>query len=208
MASFLKAFNASLVRRPMLTQCASSAVMFGVGDILAQQAFEKKGTKHDFLRTARTAFYGGALFGPLLTKWLVVLQRLKVQSRVREVAYKVWLDQTVFTPGVIGFFFTSMTLLEGKSFQDAQQRVTEAYVPTLIRNWGVFVPTQILNFWLVPAQYRFFAVNFVALFWNAYLSAVNARTAQASELVDAHRLEEIEAGVGAPTDGALAVVKA
>lgn len=31
----------------MLTQCASSAVMFGVGDILAQQAFEKKGTKHD-----------------------------------------------------------------------------------------------------------------------------------------------------------------
>ena len=31
----------------MLTQCASSAVMFGVGDILAQQAFEKKGTQHD-----------------------------------------------------------------------------------------------------------------------------------------------------------------
>lgn len=64
MASFLKAFkyahflsaslplldpshSASLVRRPMFTQCASSAVMFGVGDILAQQAFEKKGTKHD-----------------------------------------------------------------------------------------------------------------------------------------------------------------
>ncbi|EPS95827.1 hypothetical protein FOMPIDRAFT_1025605 [Fomitopsis schrenkii] len=202
MASFLKAFNASLVRRPMLTQCASSAVMFGVGDILAQQAFEKKGTKHDFIRTARTAFYGGALFGPLLTKWLVLLQRIRVQSRVREVVYKVWLDQTVFTPGVIGFFFTSMTLLEGKSFQDARQRVSEAYVPTLVRNWGVFVPTQIINFWLVPAQYRFFAVNFVALFWNAYLSAVNARTALADAGV--HSLEEVEAAVGVP----LAAVKA
>lgn len=123
---------------------------------------------------------------------------------------------------MIGFFFTSMTLLEGKSFQDARQRVsevrtppthaaptrahhfppTQAYVPTLVRNWGVFVPTQIINFWLVPAQYRFFAVNFVALFWNAYLSAVNARTALADAGV--HSLEEVEAAVGVP----LAAVKA
>ena len=120
-----------------------------------------------------------------------------------------------------------MTLLEGKSFYDAQQRVsevrsspltplpslslthphstTQAYVPTLVRNWGVFVPTQILNFWLVPAQYRFFAVNTVALFWNAYLSAVNARTAQAlpstspsTADADARSLEDVEAGVGVP----------
>ncbi|KAH9931351.1 uncharacterized protein B0H18DRAFT_991349 [Fomitopsis serialis] len=203
MASFLKAFNASLVRRPMLTQCASSAVMFGIGDVLAQQAFEKKGTNHDFLRTARTAFYGGALFGPLLTKWLDVLNRIKVQSRVREVAYKVWLDQTVFTPAVVGFFFTSMTLLEGKSFSDAQDRLSTAYVPTLIRNWGVFVPTQIFNFALVPPQYRFFTIGTVALFWNAYLSAVNARNAQSDDASHAAVLEKVEAGV--PVDGALAV---
>ncbi|KZT63812.1 hypothetical protein DAEQUDRAFT_679701 [Daedalea quercina L-15889] len=212
MASFLKAFNASLVRRPMLTQCASSAVMFGVGDVLAQQAFEKKGTNHDFLRTARTAFYGGALFGPLLTKWLDLLNRLRVQSRVREVVYKVWLDQTVFTPGVIGFFFTSMTLLEGKSFFDAQERLSNAYAPTLVRNWGVFVPTQILNFALVPPQYRFFTINTVALFWNAYLSSVNARNARAAD-ADANAehavaLEKVEAAVVAPVDGSLTAVKA
>ncbi|TFY53124.1 hypothetical protein EVJ58_g9623 [Rhodofomes roseus] len=256
MASFLKAFNASLVRRPMLTQCASSAVMFGIGDVLAQQAFEKKGTDHDFLRTARTAFYGGALFGPLLTKWLDVLNRLKVQSRVREVVYKVWLDQTVFTPGVVGFFFTSMTLLEGKSFSDAQERLSkvirpprqtrppraqrvshspphsvrvrpprartpcpllasarnahappaQAYVPTLVRNWGVFVPTQVLNFAFVPPQYRFFTIGTVALFWNAYLSAVNASNARGAEAAHAGLLEKAEAGLGAPpADAALAV---
>lgn len=31
----------------MLTQCAASGVMFGIGDVLAQQAFEKKGRDHD-----------------------------------------------------------------------------------------------------------------------------------------------------------------
>ena len=32
-------------------------------------------------------------------------------------------------------FFGSLTLLEGKSVGDAKERISEAYVPTLIRNW-------------------------------------------------------------------------
>ena len=31
----------------MVTQCATSLVLFGTGDVLAQQAFEKKGSNHD-----------------------------------------------------------------------------------------------------------------------------------------------------------------
>ncbi|EED79981.1 predicted protein [Postia placenta Mad-698-R] len=181
MASFLAAFNASLIRRPMLTQCAASGVMFGIGDVLAQQAFEKKGRDHDFVRTARTAFYGGCLFGPLLTKWLGLLNRIQVKSPVKSVIYKVYLDQTVFTPAVIGFFFGSMTLMEGKSIAAAQERIAQSYVPTLLRNWCVFVPTQVINFAFVPAHLRFFTIGVVALFWNAYLSAVNAKSAPAAE---------------------------
>ena len=32
-------------------------------------------------------------------------------------------------------FFGSLTLLEGKSVDDAKERISEAYVPTLVRNW-------------------------------------------------------------------------
>ena len=31
----------------MMTQCITAAVLFGAGDILAQQAVEGKGKKHD-----------------------------------------------------------------------------------------------------------------------------------------------------------------
>ena len=70
--------SASLVRRPMLTQCATSLTLFAAGDVVAQQLIEKKGfDKHDvsfraagyppmlsdcvsqFARTARLGFYGG-----------------------------------------------------------------------------------------------------------------------------------------------------
>jgi hypothetical protein len=40
-------FSSSLLRRPMMTQCITAAVLFGAGDILAQQAVEGKGRKHD-----------------------------------------------------------------------------------------------------------------------------------------------------------------
>jgi hypothetical protein len=35
--------SAALLGRPLLTNCLSAAVLFGAGDIIAQQAFEKKG---------------------------------------------------------------------------------------------------------------------------------------------------------------------
>ena len=36
-----------LLRRPLATQCVTSAVLFGAGDAIAQQAVEKKGAHHD-----------------------------------------------------------------------------------------------------------------------------------------------------------------
>jgi protein Mpv17 len=62
----------------MLAQCSTALVLFGAGDIIAQQAIEKQGRNHDvnflidfagltdimprlrqFIRTARLSFYGG-----------------------------------------------------------------------------------------------------------------------------------------------------
>jgi len=35
--------SASLLKRPLLTNCLSAAFLFGAGDVIAQQAIEKKG---------------------------------------------------------------------------------------------------------------------------------------------------------------------
>ena len=40
-------YSAVLLRRPMITQCITAAVLFGAGDIVAQQAIEGKGKEHD-----------------------------------------------------------------------------------------------------------------------------------------------------------------
>ncbi|KAN0080428.1 Mpv17 / PMP22 family domain containing protein [Tylopilus felleus] len=176
MASFFRIYNAALIQRPMLAQSATAAFLFGAGDIIAQQAIEHEGKNHDFMRTARLAFYGGALFGPALTKWFQLLDRIKFASPTRGVIYRVWLDQALLAPVAVGFFFGTMSILEGKGTSGAVERINENYQPTLIRNWCVFIPTQIINFAVVPHHLRFGVVSVVSLFWNTYLSSVNAHT--------------------------------
>ena len=40
----------------MMTQCITAAVLFGTGDILAQQAVEGRGGKHDVSKVYNLAF--------------------------------------------------------------------------------------------------------------------------------------------------------
>ncbi|KAI9457360.1 hypothetical protein HD554DRAFT_2142833 [Boletus coccyginus] len=178
MASFFRIYNAALIQRPMIAQSATAALLFGAGDVIAQQAIENQGKNHDLMRTARLTLYGGALFGPALTKWYQVLNRIKFASPMRGVIYRVWLDQALLTPVAVGFFFGTMSIMEGKGISGAVERISENYQPTLIRNWGVFIPTQIINFAIVPHHLRFGVVSVVSLFWNTYLSAVNSRALQ------------------------------
>ena len=39
--------SAALIRRPLLTQCATAAVLFGTGDVIAQRLVEGRGYRHD-----------------------------------------------------------------------------------------------------------------------------------------------------------------
>ncbi|KZO95523.1 hypothetical protein CALVIDRAFT_537900 [Calocera viscosa TUFC12733] len=188
MASFLGRYNALSLRRPMLTGMVSAAVLFGAGDVLAQQGVERRGLgKHDYIRTLRLSLYGGLIFAPIITRWYRLLERLPPSVTLTPrlgVMLKVGLDQFILTPGIIAVFYTSMALMEGEGGEEVKRRLGEAWAPTLVRNWGVFIPTQLVNFSVVPLHHRLLVVNVVSLFWNTYLSYANAQ-AQKDEPVRA-----------------------
>ncbi|KXN90232.1 Protein SYM1 [Leucoagaricus sp. SymC.cos] len=188
MASLLRSYNAALIRRPLLTQCVTAAVLFGTGDVIAQQLVEKKGGQHDLHRTARLTVYGAFFFGPPMTAWYSLLNRLKFASPTRGLIYRVWLDQGLLTPVAVAYFYGSMSLLEGK-VHEAVPRIQAAYVPTIIRNWAVYIPTQIINFSIVPPHLRLVTVCGVSLFWNTYLSVANAQHQKQLAVEGAEKVE-------------------
>ncbi|KAK0244646.1 hypothetical protein EDD85DRAFT_206943 [Armillaria nabsnona] len=55
MASLFRAYNAVLIRQPMLAQCGTAALFFGTGDIIAQQLIKKKGLRRHDARSPLSA---------------------------------------------------------------------------------------------------------------------------------------------------------
>ncbi|KAJ3797844.1 hypothetical protein GGU11DRAFT_783263 [Lentinula aff. detonsa] len=182
MTSILSLYSAAFARRPMATQSTTSAIIFGTGDIIAQQVVDRKGfNNHDFTRTARFVFYGACLFGPVLTKWHQFINRRHFTSPLRAVVYKVTLDQLVAAPFItVPMFFGSMSILEGRP-DEAIPRIRNSYVSTLTRGWCLFIPAQIVNFAVVPVPMRILFFSTVALCWNTYLSFFNAKQKRLQE---------------------------
>lgn len=153
--------------------------MFATGDTIAQQAVERRGSKHDLPRTLRLALYGGAVFSPIASIWFSkVLERVRFQSRYANIATKVALDQAIAGPALTATFFSVTTLMAGGSFNDAKNKVKQSWWPTLKTAWCLWIPVQTINMALMPVNQRLLFVNVVSIFWNTFLSIASASGAQ------------------------------
>jgi len=166
-------YQAKVARRPLLTQAITTAVLFGAGDTLAQQAVERKGLRnHDAARTGRMVLYGGLIFGPAATKWYQFLQkRINLQSHNATIAARVVADQTIFSTCNLALFLSSMSYLEGT---DPKKKLEKSYWPGLKANWALWPAVQAVNFKFVPLDQRVLVVNIVSLGWNCFLSWLNS----------------------------------
>ncbi|OAQ98812.1 hypothetical protein LLEC1_01923 [Akanthomyces lecanii] len=183
--SLLRWYNGRLAARPLLTQSITTAVLFATGDITAQQLVDQRGLeKHDFARTGRMALYGGesapvnnvaqkVVFGPAATTWFNFLARRVTFTNKRvETLARVFIDQSVFAPTMIGVFLGSMATMEGAS---PKERLQKTWWPALQTNWMVWPFVQTINFAFLPLQYRVLFANVISIGWNSYLSWVNSK---------------------------------
>lgn len=142
----------------------------GIGDIVSQQFVERRGYRHDIKRTVGMASIGIFVVGPAMRYWYILLDRTIRGSRPFDAMKKVLLDQTIFAPSIIATFFCTTGVLFGKSPAEIKLKFKNQYLRTLLTNYYVWPAIQIVNFNFVPLQHRVFVVNFVAIFWNTYLS--------------------------------------
>ncbi|CAE6499758.1 unnamed protein product [Rhizoctonia solani] len=146
----MQAYMRLMNSRPLLGPCITTAFLFGTGDVVAQQAVDRKGLKgHDWL-----------------------LDRLPVRSKPALVASRVALDQFAFAPIAVGLFFTCTGLMEGKSIEQVKKKLNSSYKDTLIANWTLFIPFQTINMFqaVIPLHHRLLAVNAISIPWNTFLS--------------------------------------
>ncbi|ODV97137.1 hypothetical protein PACTADRAFT_48891 [Pachysolen tannophilus NRRL Y-2460] len=197
MSKFLKFYESSVQRKPLLTNSLTTAFLFGSGDAIAQLFFTENKpfpssdapkpsilAHYDYHRTLRAIIYGGAIFSFIGDKWYKFLPKIKFPSKkinnnrlnsIRDTITRVIVDQTVFAPIGIPLYYSCMSIMEGQSFEKWQENLKLNFLPTLLTNWAVWPFFQFLNFSLIPVQHRLLSVNIVSIAWNCFLSVRNAK---------------------------------
>eukprot|EP00644_Phytophthora_capsici_P007224 jgi/Phyca11/112726/e_gw1.22.444.1 len=176
-------YDGWLRRSPVITKCVTSAVLFGVGDRIAQRlentpkdeddgALLSKGTA----RTMRMMVWGGVLFAPIVHTWVNFVERTVGSHGKVVVLKKVLLDAFVFAPSINTLFFTSTQMMQGKSLGQGVDFAADRMPLTLQANYMIWPLANIVNYSYVPLQYRILFINCVNLVWTTVLSTISSRS--------------------------------
>ena len=142
--------------------------MFTTSDIWTQQLVENRGFNHDARRTLQMSIMG-TIIGPIQRTWFLTLECFIPPTSKVQFVKKLIVDQTIYGPFIIFFFYTLSGTLARKDFQEIKLLLWDRYVKTFTA-YKVWPFVQAVNFSLVPLQHRANFVHLVSLCWNMYLS--------------------------------------
>ena len=179
--------------RPVAVAIATSASLWIVGDSVAQiiehrEAHSDPSGQHgkeakpypDLRRLAGTTMEGSLVSGGLGVFWYAALDRFVgtslglVSGTASFVAAKVALECVLWHPLTLSIFWTFVGLVEGSSWEKIKEELATDFTPTLLTEYVLWTPIDILNFKLVPVHLQVLFVNMGCLVEAVLLSYIHS----------------------------------
>ncbi|KAK5879717.1 hypothetical protein CesoFtcFv8_022811 [Champsocephalus esox] len=171
MAGLWKSYQVLMTKYPWSVQIVTAGSLMGVGDVISQQLFERRGLNHhNVQRTAKMMSIGFFFVGPVIGSWYKVLDRLVVGGTKSAAVKKMLADQLCFAPCFLGAFISISGALNGLTLEDNVTRLKRDYPDALISNYYLWPAVQMANFYFIPLHHRMAVVQIVAVAWNSYLT--------------------------------------
>ena len=173
-------YNNALIVSPYRTKMLTNGAIFGVADAICQHFIEKPSLKgYNYQRTLNMVLIGGVFSAPLLHLWYVkwapnIISKVTSNPNLQPVV-GVIADQFFFTPPLMGSFLFISEYLKEYNPRNAIKALQNKMWTGLKTNWTVWPPVQLINFTVIPSQFRVPFVNFVGLFWTIYLSYLQSQ---------------------------------
>eukprot|EP00195_Chlamydomonas_chlamydogama_P009999 CAMPEP_0202906670 /NCGR_PEP_ID=MMETSP1392-20130828/39933_1 /ASSEMBLY_ACC=CAM_ASM_000868 /TAXON_ID=225041 /ORGANISM="Chlamydomonas chlamydogama, Strain SAG 11-48b" /LENGTH=189 /DNA_ID=CAMNT_0049595297 /DNA_START=112 /DNA_END=681 /DNA_ORIENTATION=- len=152
----------------------TSALLWGLGDVLAQRLAEQRKTL-DQRRTGMTALYGGMFMGPVGHYWYLtldqVVSRLFRPASPAFLAAKVIADTAILGPiYVMAFYAWGAMTIDGSGWQGFKEKLTKDFIPTYAAELCIWPAFQTFNFIKIPVEHQLLAVNLMTLVDASFLS--------------------------------------
>jgi hypothetical protein len=198
LAAFLAWHRRQLVERPYLANSATSAALMLLGDRFAQGVEARRDSRAaigcaDAAQPPGLSAHASAVRSGVLTVWAASASL--VWTRWYLFIFKRWpgrvllwtgLTAAVPAPIMNAAFFSFSTVGEHLFAHEAPlapeqraecmsvlcRKLETQLAPTVLRSATLWMPVNIVNFYLVPLEYRMLAGSSVSFLWNIYLSLV------------------------------------
>ena len=143
-------------------------VVCGSGDWIAQTIIERK-KKLDVQRLLNFMVFG-FIIGGVYHPWYKYLDRTFGAKMTFSTSWKkVCADQFILTPPEIIIFLAWDHYGTQKSYS-FRDKLSECLPELLVHNYELWLPAQLINFWLFPEQHRVLFMCLVNVVWFSYLS--------------------------------------
>ncbi|GLI61478.1 hypothetical protein VaNZ11_003875 [Volvox africanus] len=132
--------------------------------------------KVDWMRTGRLCLETSAFGTPLAHWWFNLLDSRIMPDNPHSpaaVLTKMLADQVLFAPLGLLMFFAVIKCLEGRP-RDLPQTLQSSYLKTLLGGYLLWPLAGILNFALLPNEYRLLFNNCVNIIWTCFLSIMSS----------------------------------
>lgn len=158
--------------RPYITELCSMSLIYFVGDFAAQIV---GGDSYDSRRTLRSIAIGVVVAIPSL-RWFNFLGRhFNYPSSIVSTCTKVAVNQLIYTSMFNVYFFAFHAILSGMTISGVIQRVKSTVSKSLPRSFLYWPFVMAINFTYVQPQSRSIVTAIFAVFWQSYLSWLNAQ---------------------------------
>ncbi len=169
----VKRYGDLLDKRPLITKTITSFITFGLGDAISQYLIRNTSNNtYDFIRTFNQASFGFLIAPYFHLQFCKIMPYLFPVSKKLNLIKSIIYDQTLSACIFTVFFFTYLDLCLGKEVNQIKEDLKIKLLPTLYMNWTIWPFLMLINFSLVPLQWRVLFNNLCGMFWTAYLAYI------------------------------------
>ena len=173
-------YGKSLDQRPVATKALTSGFLTFVADFIGQCIEHQRLENHsigkrnfDLVRLVKFSSMGLCLQAPLTHYFYVILDYYLPPTQAPwtpTTFVKLTLDQLIFGPTITFIVILYLAIWGGSSWHSVQEQIEIQYWSTLVDNWKLWVPAQVMNMAYVSPAYRVLYCNVVFFIWSIYLS--------------------------------------
>jgi len=163
-----------LSESPIETKAVTSATVYTIGDIIAQQTEGTKIGELDRLRTLRSLLAGFIGHGPMSHIWYNFSENI-FESYLHWTAWwsffpKVVLDQAMWSPLWNNTYIILLGLMKRESVETMWDDVKRTTIPLIVSGLKLWPLAHCVTYGLIPVENRLLWVDVVEIFWVTILA--------------------------------------